>query len=178
MTNKELHENEDKGLFWQGWLEDGDKMFHFPGISIPEGFYHGSRKDSISFWFRNNPPAISLCVVSRFDARASETIYFPYELIINGNEVSLRGRALGCVNEFGAQYHTTIFDLTIGKDIALVRSEITWYCAEIRLVNMYEEEGYGIKQVGMRVLKHRSSMEDISFTIPRCMRGKNLKLRF
>ena len=153
-------------------------MIHFPGSSIPEGFYHSSRQDSISFWFRNRRPAISLCVVA-----VCETDWmvarFPYELIINGNKVSSGEVYLDCcVEKVGAQYHTTIFDLVIGEDIAIVRSEINWYRAEIRHVNQYGEKGYGIKQIGMRVLKHRSIMDDVSFTIPRCMRGENFKIHF
>ncbi|KAK2447724.1 TMV resistance protein N [Trifolium repens] len=47
----------------QEWVEAGNKKFFFPGKKIPKWFTHHTRGESMSFWFRNKFPAISLCLV-------------------------------------------------------------------------------------------------------------------
>ncbi|MED6120214.1 hypothetical protein PIB30_019007 [Stylosanthes scabra] len=73
LLNKELHEG-------------GGKDFIVPGSSIPEWFeHHRSNKASVSFWFGNNLPEISLCVLVEPMADLLNSYICP-EFIINGNK--------------------------------------------------------------------------------------------
>ncbi|RYR07108.1 hypothetical protein Ahy_B05g074425 isoform C [Arachis hypogaea] len=75
LLNKELH-------------EDGAKDFVLPSSSIPKWVEHSSNNDSISFWFHNKLPEISLCVLVGPAVDFSRTHICP-EFIIN----SSRGQA-------------------------------------------------------------------------------------
>ncbi|GAU37592.1 hypothetical protein TSUD_365130 [Trifolium subterraneum] len=52
-----------KMLLIQELHEAGNKSFCLPGTRMPEWFEHCSNGHSISFWFRDNFPSISLCIV-------------------------------------------------------------------------------------------------------------------
>lgn len=64
--------------------EAGNKRFCLPGTQIPEWFDHRNRGHSISFWFRDKFPAISLCLVGLMHRLP---ICFRLIVIINGNKM-------------------------------------------------------------------------------------------
>ncbi|WJX93001.1 hypothetical protein P8452_74576 [Trifolium repens] len=50
-------------LLIQELHEAGNKSFCLPGTRMPEWFEHYNNGHSISFWFRDKFPSISLCMV-------------------------------------------------------------------------------------------------------------------
>ncbi|MED6162902.1 hypothetical protein PIB30_074852 [Stylosanthes scabra] len=68
--------------------EDGGSMWHLmPGNRIPEWFHRRNDGDSISFWFQEKFPAISLCVFLGGLGKHQMPFYFCLKLKINGNTV-------------------------------------------------------------------------------------------
>ena len=144
-------------------------MFLLPGSSIPKWFEHRSRQDSISFWFRNKLPTISLCVATM----PNIYLHIRFELIINGKKYSSSNA-----------YRTIVPDHIIIMDREMINPEYEVY--EVLLENEWNHvvcrvttndilwpgvtKDYGqqrwLKKFGIHVLKHKSDMEDIRITDP------------
>ncbi|KAG4931053.1 hypothetical protein JHK85_048624 [Glycine max] len=146
---KELHE------------ADGYKLFRLPGPSIPEWFEHCINGSSISFWFRNKFPVISLsCVFAGLELYAG--VWFT--LIINGNKylsphifLADLSSDLLCICD---HIEELFYDLVL--------SENEWN----HVVCTTSWVPQPIKQIGIHVLKQGSNMEDIQFTNPLLLKEK------
>ncbi|KAH1203010.1 hypothetical protein GmHk_17G049342 [Glycine max] len=149
LLNKELHE------------ADGYKLFRLPGPSIPEWFEHCINGSSISFWFRNKFPVISLsCVFVGLELYAG--VWFT--LIINGNKylsphifLADLSSDLLCICD---HIEELFYDLVL--------SENEWN----HVVCTTSWVPQPIKQIGIHVLKQGSNMEDIQFTNPLLLKEK------
>ncbi|KAG5102963.1 hypothetical protein JHK84_047932 [Glycine max] len=140
---------------------DGYKLFRLPGPSIPEWFEHCINGSSISFWFRNKFPVISLsCVFVGLELYAG--VWFT--LIINGNKylsphifLADLSSDLLCICD---HIEELFYDLVL--------SENEWN----HVVCTTSWVPQPIKQIGIHVLKQGSNMEDIQFTNPLLLKEK------
>ncbi|KHN11116.1 TMV resistance protein N [Glycine soja] len=143
LLNQELH-------------EAGHTDFSLPILKIPEWFECQSRGPSIFFWFRNEFPAITFCIVkSHFEAYSSDSLVL--SVIINKKHEHKHDRFHdGC---FSKTPSTSIFRLQMKDNLDEEISKSEWNHAEI-VCNLSWDE------CGIHVLKEQSSMEDIRFTDP------------
>ena len=140
---------------------DGYKLFRLPGPSIPEWFEHCINGSSISFWFRNKFPVISLsCVFAGLELYAG--VWFT--LIINGNKylsphifLADLSSDLLCICD---HIEELFYDLVL--------SENEWN----HVVCTTSWVPQPIKQIGIHVLKQGSNMEDIQFRNPLLLKEK------
>ncbi|KAI5444726.1 hypothetical protein KIW84_013122 [Lathyrus oleraceus] len=150
---------------WEDFLqkelhEYGNTRFCLPRAKIPEWFDHQcSAGLSTSFWFRNNFPAIVLCVVSPLtwvdDFRRCVRV------TINGNTF-LYTRGLKIRRSPAKMYTLNLFHMQMknfndNMDKAVLENK--WNHAEV-------DFGFPFMNSGIHVLKEKSSMKDIRFTNP------------
>ena len=151
-------------------------MFTLPAASIPEWFEHQSRGPSISFWFRNQFPAIALCLAIGLGDEHPFPVLFSPIVIINGNRRFLdSGEGQYCHIELD---HIFLFDLQNinfkdNLDEALLEKE--WNHAEVSyttavngflVMNNKVPIEHFAKESGIHVFEQRNTMEDIRFTDP------------
>ncbi|KAH1151331.1 hypothetical protein AAZX31_16G122000 [Glycine max] len=141
LLNQELH-------------EAGDTNFSLPRVEIPEWFECQSRGPSIFFWFRNEFPAIAVCVVNSDFKKFSS--YLVPSVIINGHEYKHKPL---CSYFFDGKPCTVVFRLQMKDNLHETLLEKEWNRAEIVCEDSCDE--YGI-----HVWKQQSSMGDIRFTDP------------
>ncbi|QHO14081.1 hypothetical protein S83_052857 [Arachis hypogaea] len=151
LLNKELH-------------EDGAKDFVLPSSSIPKWVEHSSNNDSISFWFHNKLPEISLCVLVGPAVDLSRTHICP-EFIIN----SSRGQAEHLES---VETSNQLVDHIFITDPKLMKSKVN----EVILKNEWNhvvctikscgQRGPAIKKLGIYFHKDRSSVANIQFIDP------------
>nr|XP_029148706.1 TMV resistance protein N-like isoform X3 [Arachis hypogaea]XP_029153995.1 TMV resistance protein N-like isoform X3 [Arachis hypogaea] len=151
LLNKELH-------------EDGAKDFVLPSSSIPNWVEHSSNNDSISFWFRNKLPEISLCVLVGPAVDFSCTHICP-EFIIN----SSRGQAEHLES---VETSNQLVDHIFITDPKLMKSKVNEVILEnewnhvVCKIKSCGQRGLAIKKLGIYFHKDRSSMENIQFIDP------------
>ncbi|XP_020997549.1 uncharacterized protein LOC107487212 isoform X3 [Arachis duranensis] len=151
LLNKELH-------------EDGAKDFVLPSSSIPNWVEHSSNNDSISFWFRNKLPEISLCVLVGPAVDFSCTHICP-EFIIN----SSRGQAEHLES---VETSNQLVDHIFITDPKLMKSKVNEVILEnewnhvVCKIKSCGQRGIAIKKLGIYFHKDRSSMENIQFIDP------------
>ncbi|CAJ1932086.1 unnamed protein product [Sphenostylis stenocarpa] len=156
-------------LLNQALYKTRSTYFCFPGSTIRCLSNHCSKGPSLSFWFRNKFPAITLYVVGV----SGVFLRYEFDLIINSSQrfpnfVHVRSPSLFQAN------HIMLFDLRLeigtGK-FEKMYIENGWNHAEILLVS-----GGGranMKCMGVHVKEQKTSMEDIRFTLG----GQCFKLR-
>ncbi|XP_061348631.1 disease resistance protein Roq1-like [Gastrolobium bilobum] len=154
LLNKELHE---KGA---------DKVFLLQGTRIPEWFGYSINGLSISFWFRNKVPAISLCFACGFDGN-----YATYRLNIEVNGISkvLFDKGEGFYSGCAAGFYTVLFDVkqeNLLLDTVLLEENKWNYVVCTISKNEENKKTSFCQQSGIHVFKQESSMEDIQFTDP------------
>ncbi|KAL4317339.1 hypothetical protein AHAS_Ahas15G0375200 [Arachis hypogaea] len=155
LLNKKLHE------------EVGKKKFILPGTSIPSWYEHQSSGQPISLWFRNQFPAISLSFLFKEEFETHGVILPQLKLVTNGNQhESLR---FPTIFDYRPG-HISIYDL---EDIAGEQfQQNEWNQAVVYVSNSYEyfmrrqlrPEEMGNVEIGVHIIKERSSMNDIQFT--------------
>ncbi|XP_061369751.1 uncharacterized protein LOC133312551 [Gastrolobium bilobum] len=143
--------------------EGGDKLFFLPETRIPEWFEHCSNGPSISLWFRNKVPAISLCFAIRFKSFYTDDGYFELNIEVNGISVDTRV----CFSWFLLERdYTVLCDIKqekldgIFSDIEENKWNYVVCTASIRGEEVF------VKQSGIHVFKQGSCIEDIQFTDP------------
>ncbi|XP_058766664.1 TMV resistance protein N-like [Vicia villosa] len=152
-------------------VEAGNKMFSLPGTKIPDWFTHRVNGGSISFWFRNKFPVISLCLVIESMGEQAITIKFSPRVFINGNKKSLGNRK---VHEFRiATDHILLFDIRLLKfedKEDVVYSYNSWNHVLVSYADHINNNGVPIKGVakysGIHVYEQYSSMANIRFNNP------------
>jgi hypothetical protein len=137
---------------------------------IPEWFEHQSQGPSISFWFRNEIPSISLFVVNKLmDDNNSLQYQFHWlnlrvVMFVNGDQYFLDNERNGAYRIIEKD-HTYLYDLHL-QDMKMDKSllENEWNHVEVR----YENEMMipVLIESGIHVFKHEGSMEDVQFTNP------------
>nr|XP_025656388.1 uncharacterized protein LOC112751452 [Arachis hypogaea] len=151
LLNKELH-------------EDGAKDFVLPSSSIPKWVEHSSNNDSISFWFHNKLPEISLCVLVGPAVDFSRTHICP-EFIIN----SSRGQAEHLES---VETSNQLVDHIFITDPKLMKSKVNEVILEnewnhvVCTIKSCGQRGPAIKKLGIYFHKDRSSMANIQFIDP------------
>ncbi|XP_061350173.1 disease resistance protein Roq1-like [Gastrolobium bilobum] len=149
LLNEELHE---KG---------GGKLFLLPETRIPEWFEHCVRGPSISFWFRNKIPAISLCFAIHIG------YYATFRLNIEVNGIS-KDTEEDFYLAYNAGDYTVLSDIKQDKflldGIFSDIEENKWNYVVCTLSST--EETVFVKQSGIHVFKQGSLMEDIQFSDP------------
>ncbi|XLV00551.1 hypothetical protein S245_014888, partial [Arachis hypogaea] len=144
--------------------EDGAKDFVLPSSSIPNWVEHSSNNDSISFWFRNKLPEISLCVLVGPAVDFSCTHICP-EFIIN----SSRGQAEHLES---VETSNQLVDHIFITDPKLMKSKVNEVILEnewnhvVCKIKSCGQRGLAIKKLGIYFHKDRSSMENIQFIDP------------
>ncbi|KAL2966523.1 hypothetical protein AAZX31_16G122400 [Glycine max] len=136
--NQELHEARDI-------------YFHLPRVKIPEWFECQSPGNSISFWFRNEFPAIIVCIVTSFTFELALNVYI-------NNEDDDRERTWD-ISDYYRGPSTAVFRLQMEDNLDKKLLQNKWNRAEIAC---HEWEA----EYGIHVLKEQSSMEDIRFSDP------------
>ncbi|MED6146131.1 hypothetical protein PIB30_031723 [Stylosanthes scabra] len=159
LLNKELHE------------EVGKKRFVLPGTSIPSWFENQDSGQPISFWFRNQFPAISLCFLLK-ELDNERNIRPHMELISNGNH---NGRHVfddrSCM---GAPGHIWIYDLEDNAGQQFQQNEWNQALVSLSVVTFGDKKNvrelstkeWGSIEIGVHIIKERSNMDDIQFTNP------------
>ncbi|KRH08232.1 hypothetical protein GLYMA_16G137600v4 [Glycine max] len=146
LLNQELHEARDTD-------------FSLPRVKIPEWFECQSRGPPICFWFRNEFPAITVCIVQPH-LNMSKSL----SVIINNKPeyVHIHGRI--DFRRSNIKLYTFVFRLQMkdNLDEELLKNE--WNRAEIVCKDLWDE-------CGIHVWKEQSSMEDIRFSDP-CRKRK------
>ncbi|AES76344.2 functional resistance protein, putative [Medicago truncatula] len=163
LLNQELHEY------------GGAEFIFTRSTRFPEWFEHQNRGPSISFWFRNKLPTITLFVVCKSmwgnDADSTHNQGHYNELIPLNVQLFINGYEYGFCNLEVKQYHRHVFDLQLhdkslksilDKDGNVLKNE--WLHAEVRYAGS-KMKSIRIKS-GINVLNHKSSLEDIQFTDP------------
>ncbi|KAL5173275.1 TMV resistance protein N [Glycine soja] len=134
--------------------EARDTKYFLPRVEIPEWFECQSRGPSICFWFRNEFPAITVCIVnSHFKEYLNDVIL---SVIINNQHEHNQREHCSC----GYITPSTAFfrlQMEYNLDEELLKNE--WNRAEIVCKDLWDE-------CGIHVWKQQSSMEDIRFTDP------------
>ncbi|XP_061369750.1 uncharacterized protein LOC133312550 [Gastrolobium bilobum] len=139
--------------------EGGDRVFLLPEASIPEWFEHCTNGPSITFWFRNKVPVISIFFAIRFKFH-----YFELNIEVNG---------ISKVTGVGFNWNPLVGDYTVLCDIKQEKldgifsdiEENKWNYV-VCTASKIEEEVFVVKQSGIHVFKQGSRMEDIQFTDP------------
>lgn len=153
-------------------IEAGNKMFSLPGSNIPDWFAHRTSGESISFWFRNKFPAISLCLVIGQEDELPISVKFSPKVLINGNELSGGNQK---VYKFRiATDHILLFDarmLSFEDNGDTELSDYEWNHVVVSYEDLITDNGVPIRVVakysGIHVFKQTSGLEDIQFTNPR-----------
>ncbi|XLT60619.1 hypothetical protein HN873_053223 [Arachis hypogaea] len=145
----------------------GSREFWLPMLGILEWFNHSCHGSSISFWFRNKFPAISVCVINEHTCKS-----FRPKLIINNHEVHE-------FSEFSLDTdHLSI--LVLGKLLTKFKVEVDdvlskngWNHVVFFSNPKLQKDQMSLLtraditvQIGLHVFQ-RSSMEDIRFTDPK-----------
>ncbi|RHN55265.1 putative leucine-rich repeat domain, L domain-containing protein [Medicago truncatula] len=160
LLNQELH-------------EAGSTDFCLPGTSpIPEWFQHQTRGSSISFWFRNNVPSVSLFVALK--PMRNECINYGFlplatiNLTINGHKFDLRCPPDG-IRLMMSLGHTYLSDMQLHEmdlesklEEELLRNE--WVHVEVLFKHQMKKTL--LIESGIHLFKQKSSMEDIQFNNP------------
>ncbi|KAK7314042.1 hypothetical protein VNO77_39250 [Canavalia gladiata] len=157
-------------LLNQESVEAGNKMFSLPGTKIPDWFAHRTSGESVSFWFRNKFPSISVCLVIGLMDEQLTTVKFSPRVFINGNKQFLGSRK---VCEFSISTdHVLLFDIKLLKfedNMDVVLSD-KWNRMEVSYADHISNLMFPIKLVakysGIHIFKQTSGMEDIQFTNP------------
>ncbi|XLR24839.1 hypothetical protein HN51_071349 [Arachis hypogaea] len=144
------------------------------GNCIPEWFHPCKNgNSSVSFWFRNKFPAISLCVFLGALGKHQIAFYFCPKLEINGNTVNkwlLENKKYWFVQEAEADHIFILHEKQMNNENsvneALVRNK-EWNHAKI-FVDVYSPRGWTEidMQIGIHVFKGKNSMKDVQFTNP------------
>ncbi|XP_020223698.1 TMV resistance protein N isoform X3 [Cajanus cajan] len=146
MSKKELHE------------AGGCKEFCLPGTRIPEWFEHCTNGSSISFWFRNKFPAISVCAV----IKPREYMDIWPVFTFNGKK-QLSGEVF-YLNHVAD--HLVIFDQKQKSfDMRGILWENEWHHVECTI----DPPKILVEKIGIHVFKQGSNMEDIEFTNPQLL---------
>ncbi|MED6225729.1 hypothetical protein PIB30_096450, partial [Stylosanthes scabra] len=142
-----------------------------PGNKIPECFHCSDNGNSISFWFRNKFPAISLCVVLGARDEHQTAFYFCPKLEINGKTVNkwlLQNKKYWLVPKLEGDHIFFLHDKqkrnenSVSVNEALVGNN-GWVRAKI-FVDFFSLTGWTkiAMQIGIRVLEG----EDVRFSSP------------
>ncbi|XP_057760752.1 uncharacterized protein LOC130981148 [Arachis stenosperma] len=146
-------------------VNDKESWLPMPGTKVQEWFNYSRHGSSISFWFRNKFPAISLFVINEL----KKTSFEP-KLTINGHEMHL-------FSLFSLQ-KDHILILTLGPKQTEFKDEVNnviskdeWNHVELSSDHAVHGVGGGtiyesMMQIGLHVFKQFSNMEDIRFTDP------------
>ncbi|KAF7813406.1 TMV resistance protein N [Senna tora] len=147
----------------------GGKIISFPGEKVPKWFNHCTNVGgSISFWFRNKFPGLTLCVAIGLKKKYEKPLkvkFNPYVIINNNGNKKFCGSGIFGHTSFSlVADHIFVFDLDTTEFEDRVAEEITspeeeWNHVEISF-------GKFAKESGIYVLKQKSKMEDIRFTNP------------
>ncbi|RDX93326.1 TMV resistance protein N, partial [Mucuna pruriens] len=149
--------------------EAGNKRFCLPGTRIPEWFEHCSRGQSISFWFRNKFPVISLCLAGLMH---KHPIGLKPSVSINGNKMKTGFQTKLFNFEFPV---LTDHILTFGDrqikfednvDVVLSKNEWNHVVVSIDIDFKWNPTEPFAVRTGLHVIKKNSSMDDIRFTDP------------
>ncbi|RYR57996.1 hypothetical protein Ahy_A05g023659 isoform A [Arachis hypogaea] len=162
LSDKKLHE------------EGRKRRFILPGTRIPSWFEHQRSGESVSFWFRNKFPAISLCFLFtealEFDDQCS---LFPHLKLVTHD--SDNG---GCIfsdqNQScprATRSHMRIYDLEDDEGQQFQQNEWNQAVVSLSVEDKSGErelrpEEWGSIEIGVHIIKERSSMDDIQFTLP------------
>ncbi|KAL1319067.1 hypothetical protein AAHE18_15G251100 [Arachis hypogaea] len=154
-SNQDLHED----------ANDKESWLPMPGTKVQEWFNYSRHGSSISFWFRNKFPAMSLFVINEL----KKTSFEP-KLTINGHEMHI-------FSLFSLQ-KDHILILTLGPKQTEFKDEVNnviskdeWNHVELSSDHAVHGVGGGtiyesMMQIGLHVFKQFSNMEDIRFTDP------------
>jgi hypothetical protein len=153
-------------------IEAGNKMFYLPGTKIPDWFSHRTSGESISFWYCNKFPAISLCLVIGPVDDSPVSVKFSPKVFINDNELSSCNQN---VYEFRiAMDHVLLFDARLLKfedNEDTVFSDKEWNHVMVSYEDLITDNGVPIRGVskysGIHVFNQTSGLGDIQFTDPR-----------
>ncbi|KAL2966889.1 hypothetical protein AAZX31_16G143600 [Glycine max] len=151
LLSQELHETRECGVFY------------LAGTRIPEWFHHCINGSSISFWFRNNFPSISLGVVA--GPKSYLNVHSRFRININNN-ITFN---LGIRNHLVQVRHHRVELASI--PIGFWGNK--WNRVECTVYPLQEF----IKQIGIHVLEQGNNMEDIQFTNPLSSSGEMNKKR-
>ncbi|MED6120241.1 hypothetical protein PIB30_019030 [Stylosanthes scabra] len=156
LLNEKLHE------------EVGKKKFILPGTSIPSWFEHQSSGQPISFWFRNQFPAMSLCFLFKDQADDKCSISPHLKLVPSSGDQNGWHIFRDQVDTY-RKSHIHIYDLQDNGGQQFQQNE--WNQALVSLSRDYGEsqlspEEWGNIEIGVHIIKERSSMSDIKFTDP------------
>ncbi|XP_020223697.1 TMV resistance protein N isoform X2 [Cajanus cajan] len=136
----------------------GCKEFCLPGTRIPEWFEHCTNGSSISFWFRNKFPAISVCAV----IKPREYMDIWPVFTFNGKK-QLSGEVF-YLNHVAD--HLVIFDQKQKSfDMRGILWENEWHHVECTI----DPPKILVEKIGIHVFKQGSNMEDIEFTNPQLL---------
>lgn len=141
----------------------GCRVLYLAGTRIPEWFHHCINGSSISFWFRNNFPSISLGVVA--GPKSYLNVQSRFRININ-NSMTFN---LGIRNHLVQVLHHRM-ELA---SIPIVFWGNKWNRVECTVYPLQEF----IKQIGIHVLEQGNNMEDIQFTNPLSSSGEMNKKR-
>ncbi|KAG4977447.1 hypothetical protein JHK86_036921 [Glycine max] len=156
-------------LLKQELHEAGNKRYSLPGTRIPEWFEHCSRGQSISFWFRNKFPVISLCLAGLMHKH-------PFGLkpivSINGNKMKTEFQRRWFYFEFPVLTdHILIFgerQIKFEDNVDEVVSENDWnhVVVSVDVDFKWNPTEPLVVRTGLHVIKPKSSVEDIRFIDP------------
>ncbi|MED6146138.1 hypothetical protein PIB30_031730 [Stylosanthes scabra] len=159
--------------------EEGGSMWHFvPGNRIPEWFHRRNNGDSISFWFQEKFPAISLCVFLGGLGKQQMPFYFCLKLKINGNTVNrwlLENKKYWFVQKLEADHVFFLHEKQMKDENRLNKGLVGnkgWNGAEI-FVDVYFPDGETEIdiQIGIHIFKGKISMKDVLFPKPYQIKG-------
>nr|AKQ06244.1 disease resistance protein [Caragana korshinskii] len=140
LLNQELH-------------EAGNTRFCLPHTEIPEWFDHQcKRESSISFWFRNEFPAIALCFV--YPLRSKHPFLW---VIVNGCRVSKWDDENKYHNGPLKAFHLQLFHKTFVDQLDKKLLKNKWNHVKVK-------SGFGCEIIGVHVLKEKSGNKDILFS--------------
>ena len=154
-------------LFLQELHEARSTDFCMAGTSrTPEWFEHQSTGPSISLWFRNKIPSVSLFVVSKLmDDKSLQSQFYSLRVIMffNGNQHFLDEHT--GVYRIIEPDHTYLYDLHLQDrklETSLLKNK--WNHVEV----IYENSMMIpiITESGIHVFKHEGCTEDVQFTNP------------
>ncbi|XP_047175646.1 TMV resistance protein N-like [Vigna umbellata] len=164
------HESQNM-LLNQKLHEGGGTDFSLPGTRLPEWFDHCTRGPSLSFWFRNKFPRMTLAVVGVLDKQGS----FPmsrFHFLSNGIQ------KLHChftVQSKLITYHIFLSDVLLKSyngGLESVYGEDGWNHVEVSYVgprvfsHSCRTKKGTIKWMGVHVHKQKTNMQDIRFINP------------
>ncbi|MED6162903.1 hypothetical protein PIB30_074853 [Stylosanthes scabra] len=166
-------------LLNQELRDEGGNMWRFVPAgsenSIGEWFHPwNDGNSSVSFWFRNKFPAISLCVFLGALGKRHIAFYFCPKLEINGNSVNkwlIENKKYWFVQEPEADHIFILhekymkYENSVNEE-ALVRNK-EWNHAKI-FVDVYSPRGWTEidMRIGIHIFEGKNSMKDVRFTDP------------